>query len=104
MQSTGGVADRFAPLAARLERRLNGGLPFAVRFWALTLRRRVSNLTANREAALAAAGAERERIWRLYMTGSALAFERGDISLQQLLAAAPGSSVELPLARPAFTA
>jgi cyclopropane-fatty-acyl-phospholipid synthase len=72
--------------------------------YALTLRRWVSNLTANREAAHAAAGAERERIWRLYMTGSALAFERGDISLQQLLAAAPGSPVELPLARPAFTA
>jgi hypothetical protein len=33
MQSTGGVADCFAPLAARLERRLPGGLPFAVRFW-----------------------------------------------------------------------
>ena len=33
MQSTGGVADRFAPLVARLERRLPGGLPFAVRFW-----------------------------------------------------------------------
>jgi hypothetical protein len=27
MQSTGGVADRFAPFAARLERRLPGGLP-----------------------------------------------------------------------------
>jgi hypothetical protein len=53
MQSTGGVADRFAPLAARLERRLPGGP----------------------------------------------AFERGDISLQQLLAAAPGAPVELPLAR-----
>jgi cyclopropane-fatty-acyl-phospholipid synthase len=72
--------------------------------YALTLRRWVSNLAANREAALAAAGAERERIWRLYMTASALAFERGDISLQQLLATAPGSAVELPLARPAFTA
>ena len=71
--------------------------------YALTLRRWVANLAANREAALAAAGAERERIWCLYMTGSALAFERGDISLQQLLAAAPGARVELPLARPAFT-
>jgi cyclopropane-fatty-acyl-phospholipid synthase len=72
--------------------------------YSLTLRRWVSNLTANREAALAAAGAERERIWRLYMTGSALAFERGDISVQQLLAAAPGAPVELPLARAAFLA
>jgi cyclopropane-fatty-acyl-phospholipid synthase len=72
--------------------------------YALTLRHWVSNLNANREAALAAAGPERERIWRLYMTGSALAFERGDISVQQLLAAAPGAPAELPLARASFTA
>jgi cyclopropane-fatty-acyl-phospholipid synthase len=71
--------------------------------YALTLRRWVSNLEANREAALAAAGPERERIWRLYMTGSALAFERGDISVQQLLAATPGAPAELPLARAGFT-
>ena len=72
--------------------------------YVLTLRHWVSNLAANREAALAAAGAERERIWRLYMTGSALAFERGDISVQQLLAAAPGASAGLPLARASVTA
>ena len=72
--------------------------------YVLTLRHWVSNLAANREAALAAAGAERERIWRLYMTGSALAFERGDIAVQQLLAAAPGASAGLPLARASVTA
>jgi cyclopropane-fatty-acyl-phospholipid synthase len=72
--------------------------------YVLTLHRWVENLATNREAALAAAGAERERIWRLYMTGSALAFDRGDISLQQLLAAAPGAPAELPLARGSFTA
>jgi cyclopropane-fatty-acyl-phospholipid synthase len=71
--------------------------------YALTLRAWVDNLAANREAAIAAAGEERERIWRLYMTGSALAFERGDTSVQQLLAAAPGSSTELSLARGSFT-
>jgi hypothetical protein len=38
------------------------------------------------------------------MTGSALAFERGDISLQQLLAIAPGAPHKLPLARGSFTA
>ena len=67
--------------------------------YALTLRRWVANLAAHRDAAVAEAGAERERIWRLYMTGSALAFERGDISVQQLLAAAPGASPGLPLSR-----
>jgi len=72
--------------------------------YALTLHHWVANLAANREAAIAEAGEERERIWRLYMTGSALAFERGDISIQQLLAAAPGVPAELPLARASFTA
>ena len=71
--------------------------------YALTLHRWVANLAANREAAIAEAGEERERIWRLYMTGSALAFERGDISIQQLLAAAPGGPAGLPLARGSFT-
>jgi cyclopropane-fatty-acyl-phospholipid synthase len=67
--------------------------------YALTLRFWVANLATGRQAAIAAAGEERERIWRLYMTGSALAFERGDISVQQLLAAVPGAPPELPLAR-----
>ncbi|MGA8746238.1 MAG: cyclopropane-fatty-acyl-phospholipid synthase family protein [Solirubrobacterales bacterium] len=67
--------------------------------YALTLHRWVENLAANRDAAIAEAGEERERIWRLYMTGSALAFDRGDISVQQLLAAAPGAPPRLPLAR-----
>jgi cyclopropane-fatty-acyl-phospholipid synthase len=67
--------------------------------YALTLRRWVANLAANREAAIAEAGEERERVWRLYMTGSALAFEAGDISVHQVLAAKPGAPHELPLAR-----
>jgi cyclopropane-fatty-acyl-phospholipid synthase len=72
--------------------------------YALTLHRWLDNLAANRGAAIAAAGEERERVWRLYMTGSALAFERGDISVQQLLGAASGASPRLPLARASFTA
>jgi cyclopropane-fatty-acyl-phospholipid synthase len=71
--------------------------------YALTLRSWLRNLATGREEAIAEAGEERERVWRLYMTGSALAFERGDISLQQLLAAAPGAPPELPLARGSFT-
>ena len=57
--------------------------------YALTLRRWLANLAAAREQAIAEAGPERERIWRLYMTGAAHAFERGDISVHQVLAAAP---------------
>ena len=72
--------------------------------YALTLRRWVANLAANREAAIAEAGTERERVWRLYMTGSAVAFEAGDISVHQVLAAKPGAPHELPLAREALLA
>ncbi len=69
-----------------------------------TLRHWGANLAANREAAIAAAGLERERIWRLYMAGSAVAFERGDITVFQSLAAKPGSPSGLPLDRARITA
>ncbi len=72
--------------------------------YALTLRHWVDNLAANREAAIAEVGAERERVWRLYMTASALAFERGDVSIHQLLVAIPGERHPLELARPSFVA
>lgn len=68
--------------------------------YALTLRRWVANLAANRDRAIAEAGEERERIWRLYMTASALAFERGDIAVHQLLAIIPDEN-EVGLSRPA---
>ena len=67
--------------------------------YALTLRRWVGNLAANREAAIAEAGEERERVWRLYMTGAAMSFEEGDISVHQVLAAKPGAPHALPLSR-----
>ena len=70
--------------------------------YALTLRHWVDNLAANQEAAIAEVGVERERVWRLYMTASALAFERGDISIQQMLVARPGEEHPLDLARPSF--
>jgi cyclopropane-fatty-acyl-phospholipid synthase len=70
--------------------------------YALTLRRWLANLARHREEAIAQAGAERERIWRLYMTGSALAFERGDITIYQALVAAPGGDHGLPLSREAL--
>ena len=54
-----------------------------------TLLHWVRRLEANREAAIAAAGAERYRVWRLYMPGMAYAFDRGWLSVAQLLAAKP---------------
>lgn len=67
--------------------------------YALTLRHWVANLAADRELAIAEAGPERHRIWDLYMTASALAFERGDISVHQMLAVLPEHE-EQPLRRP----
>ncbi len=64
-----------------------------------TLRRWGSNLAARRDEAVAAAGGERERIWRLYMAGSAHAFERGEITVFQTLSARPGAPLGLPLDR-----
>jgi len=66
----------------------------------LTLRAWGRNLARNREAAVAQAGEERERVWRLYMAGSALAFERGEIGVFQTLAVRPGGPHGLPLAGP----
>jgi len=57
--------------------------------YALTLRRWVSNLEANASAARAIAGEKVYRIWRLYMAGSAVAFEFGHITVGQLLLTDP---------------
>jgi cyclopropane-fatty-acyl-phospholipid synthase len=67
--------------------------------YALTLRRWLANLQEERDAVVAEIGGERERIWRLYMLGSALAFEDGDISVLQIVAARPGAPHGLPLIR-----
>lgn len=57
--------------------------------YALTLQRWVSNLEKNRDAAAAVASEELYRIWRLYMAGSSIAFDRGTISVFQLLLSDP---------------
>ena len=53
----------------------------------MTLRRWVANLAAHREEVIAEVGEERERVWRLYMLGSAQGFEAGEIAVYQTLAA-----------------
>ncbi len=55
----------------------------------LTLCHWVRRLEAAREAAIAAAGIERYRIWRMYMAGMAYAFDRGWLSVCQTLAQKP---------------
>lgn len=57
--------------------------------YALTLTRWVANLEANAEAARALVGERTYRIWRLYMAGSVVAFERANIAVDQLLLADP---------------
>ncbi|PWI06171.1 SAM-dependent methyltransferase [Streptomyces sp. NWU339] len=54
--------------------------------YALTLRRWVANLEAGWGRAVTLAGPGRARVWLLYMAASALAFERGRIGVNQVLA------------------
>jgi len=58
--------------------------------YALTLEAWVSRLEANWEAAVAAAGEEVARTWRLYMSAARRGFESGDLDVAQLLFARPG--------------
>ena len=67
--------------------------------YALTLRAWFANQLANQEEATREAGEQRERVWRLHNIGAALGFERGDLSVHQVLAVAPGAGHGLPLAR-----
>lgn len=69
--------------------------------YARTLRRWVANLDRAWARAVALAGAGRARVWQLYMTGSALSFDAGRISVAQVLAVRPhadGAS-SIPLTR-----
>jgi cyclopropane-fatty-acyl-phospholipid synthase len=69
--------------------------------YAKTLWHWVERLEANRDAALAAVGEKLYRIWRIYMAGSALGFERGWMSVYQVLAGKPlpGGALEVPETR-----
>jgi cyclopropane-fatty-acyl-phospholipid synthase len=69
--------------------------------YARTLWRWVERLEANADAARAIAGEQLFRIWRIYMAGSAHAFERGWMSVYQVLAGkpAPGGALEVPFTR-----
>jgi cyclopropane-fatty-acyl-phospholipid synthase len=71
--------------------------------YARTLRSWVENLEREWERAVAFVGAPRARVWRLYMAGSAVAFEAHRLNIHQVLAVRPdprGSS-GLPRTRPA---
>jgi cyclopropane-fatty-acyl-phospholipid synthase len=67
--------------------------------YALTLAAWVARLEASWDEAVAAAGEEVARTWRLYMSAARLGFERGDLDVCQLLLAKPdrGSPARVPL-------
>jgi cyclopropane-fatty-acyl-phospholipid synthase len=54
--------------------------------YALTLRQWVANLEAGWDEAVRLTSAGRARVWRLYLAGSALAFEGNQIGINQILA------------------
>jgi len=72
--------------------------------YALTLRRWVANLEANLDAAEAEVGPERARVWRLYMAGSAVGFERHRLEVHQALCARPDAGRSRFPLRPQFEA
>jgi cyclopropane-fatty-acyl-phospholipid synthase len=69
--------------------------------YARTLWHWVDRLEANRPAAVSKVGEKAYRIWRIYMAGSAHAFERGWMSIYQILAAKSrlDGRLTLPLTR-----
>ena len=64
--------------------------------YARTLWKWTEDIEANAEAARREAGEERYRVWRVYLAGSAHAFDRGWLSLWQILAGKPLPDGKLP--------
>ncbi len=64
--------------------------------YARTLWHWVERLEAHADAARAEVGEEKFRIWRIYLAGSAHAFDRGWLNLSQLLAGKPLPDGSLP--------
>lgn len=69
------------------------------RHYALTLRHWVANLEKHHERAVELVGEPTFRVWRLYMSGSAHAFEQGGTNIFQVLAGRARSKLEIPLTR-----
>lgn len=68
--------------------------------YAMTLRHWVNRLEKNHDKAVHLVGERTYRIWRLYMTGSALQFEQGKTGIYQILATGrTGGLPDIPLTR-----
>lgn len=70
--------------------------------YALTLRRWVDNLVKRFDEAVEEVGAERARVWRLYMAGSAVGFERHHLEIHQVLNVRPAEGRSGVPLRPHF--
>jgi cyclopropane-fatty-acyl-phospholipid synthase len=64
----------------------------------------VANLEENWDEAVTLVGERRSRVWRLYMMGSAVSFEEGEINIHQVLGVKPGAGGRsgMPLTRAPF--
>jgi cyclopropane-fatty-acyl-phospholipid synthase len=69
------------------------------RHYARTCRDWVDRLTANRERCLKTVDASTWRTWLLYLAGSVVAFETGDLGLHQILLAKRGANSAAPATR-----
>ena len=74
--------------------------------YALTCRAWLGNLERHWDEAVRLSSPGRARVWRLYLAGSALAFEQRRVGVNQVLALRPGGPDDgtLPLRRPDFGA
>jgi cyclopropane-fatty-acyl-phospholipid synthase len=59
-----------------------------------TLRHWLANLESQWDEAVAQVGTARARIWRLYLAGSAVNFDSGELSVHQVLGVVAGSNGE----------
>jgi cyclopropane-fatty-acyl-phospholipid synthase len=71
--------------------------------YAMTLGRWVANVEGEWDRVVEVIGEAKARVWRLHMTGARISFDRGLISIHQLLAVKPGPGGDsgMPLTRPA---
>jgi cyclopropane-fatty-acyl-phospholipid synthase len=70
--------------------------------YAMTLRHWVDNLTKRFDEAVEEVGVERARVWRLYMAGSAVGFERHHLEIHQVLNVRPSDGQSNMALRPDF--
>jgi cyclopropane-fatty-acyl-phospholipid synthase len=70
--------------------------------YALTLRQWVANLNKRFDEAVEEVGEQRARVWRLYMAGSAVGFERHHLEIHQILCVRPDEGASAMALRPDF--